>query len=124
MAERKSGGAIVNIASILGVGVMKTLAPYCASKAAVIHLTRAMALELARDRIRVNALAPGYFATEMNAEFLESAAGHKLTGQIPFGRAGELEELDGPLLLLASDAGAYITGSVLTVDGGSLLALG
>lgn len=124
MAERKSGGSIINIASILGIGVIKTLAPYAVSKAAVIQLTKAMALELARDRIRVNALAPGYFATEINDEFLSSEAGAKLLAKVPFGRAGDLGELDGPLLLLASDAGAFITGSVIVVDGGSLLSLG
>lgn len=117
-------GSIVNIASILGAAVMKTLAPYSASKAAVIALTRAMALELAREKIRVNALAPGYFATEINAEFWASGGGQKMVKGIPFGRIGELRELDGPLLLLASDAGAFMTGSVLTVDGGHLLSTG
>ncbi|MGB3720929.1 MAG: 2-deoxy-D-gluconate 3-dehydrogenase [Proteobacteria bacterium] len=116
-------GSIVNVSSVLGLGVLKAVAPYAASKAAVIQLTKAMALELARDRIRVNALAPGYVVTELNDEFLASEAGKKLLGRVPFGRAANLKELEGPLLLLASDAGSYMTGSVLVVDGGSLLAM-
>jgi NAD(P)-dependent dehydrogenase (short-subunit alcohol dehydrogenase family) len=122
----KSGkpGSIINIASILGIAVMKTLAPYSASKAAVISLTRSMALELARSRIRVNAIAPGYFATEINGDFWQTPAGAKMIAGIPMGRIGELAELDGPLLLLASDAGAFMTGSVMTVDGGHLLSTG
>ena len=83
-----------------------------------------MALELARDKIRVNALAPGYFATELNDAFLASDAGKRMLARVPMGRPGKLEELDGPLLLLASDAGAFMTGSVITVDGGHLLAMG
>jgi len=118
------GGSIINIASIAGIGVLKALAPYCTSKAAVIQLTKAMALELARDNIRVNALAPGYFSTELNEAFLASEAGQRLLSKVAFGRAGRLEELDGPLLLLASDAGAFMTGSILTVDGGHLLSMG
>jgi NAD(P)-dependent dehydrogenase (short-subunit alcohol dehydrogenase family) len=124
MAGRGQGGSIVNIASILGYAVMKTLAPYSASKAAVISLTRAMALELARDHIRVNAIAPGYFATEINGDFWQTPAGQRMVKSIPMGRIGDLPELDGPLLLLASDAGAFMTGSILTVDGGHLLASG
>src|SRR6185437_9610735 len=81
-------------------------------------LTRSMALELARERIRGNAIAPGYFSTEINADFLESEAGRRLLSRVPMGRAGNLAELDGPLLLLASDAGAFMTGSIITVDGG------
>jgi NAD(P)-dependent dehydrogenase (short-subunit alcohol dehydrogenase family) len=90
----------------------------------VIHLTKVMALELARDRIRVNAIAPGYIETEMNSDFLASDAGRKIVAKVPQGRFGALADLDGPLLLLASDAGAYMTGSTIVVDGGSLLALG
>jgi NAD(P)-dependent dehydrogenase (short-subunit alcohol dehydrogenase family) len=124
MARRGEGGTIINIASVMGFGVLKTLAPYAVSKAGVIQLTKAMALELARDGIRVNALAPGYVTTEMNDDFLTGEAGRKLLAKVPMTRAGELPELDGPLLLLASDAGSYMTGSVITVDGGTLLSMG
>ncbi|MCL4764598.1 MAG: glucose 1-dehydrogenase [Hyphomicrobiaceae bacterium] len=123
MIAAGTGGSIVNIASVLGLGVLKAVAPYAASKAAVIQLTKAMALELARERIRVNALAPGYAVTEFNDEFLASDSGRKLLARVPFGRAADPAELDGPLLLLASDAGSYMTGSVLVVDGGSLLSM-
>lgn len=122
--SQPSKGSIINISSILGYAVIKTLAPYAASKAAVISLTRSMALELAREQIRVNAIAPGYFATEINADYWATPGGQKMMKAIPFERLGKLEELDGPLLLLASDAGAFMTGSVLTVDGGHLLATG
>lgn len=124
MAGRGAGGAIVNIASVLGFGVLKTLASYAVSKAGVIQLTKAMALELARDGIRVNAIAPGYVTTEMNDDFLTGEAGQRLLAKVPMTRAGDLSELDGPLLLLASDAGSYMTGSVITVDGGTLLSMG
>ncbi len=119
-----SAGSIINISSILGYAVIKTLAPYAASKAAVISLTRSMALELARENVRVNAIAPGYFATEINADYWATPGGQRMIKSIPYERLGQLNELDGPLLLLASDAGSFITGSVLTVDGGHLLATG
>jgi NAD(P)-dependent dehydrogenase (short-subunit alcohol dehydrogenase family) len=122
MSKTGNGGSIINIASITAFGVLKAIAAYSASKAAVVSLTKSMALELARDRIRVNALAPGYFATELNDAFLTSDAGRRLLSRVPMERAGKLEELDGPLLLLASDAGAFMTGSVITIDGGHLLA--
>ncbi len=122
--QNNGGGSIINIASVLGLGVVKSLAHYCSSKAAVIQLTKAMALELARSGIRINALAPGYISTEMNADFLVSDDGKKLLSKVPMVRAGQLSELDGPLLLLASDAGSYMTGSVVSVDGGTLLSLG
>jgi NAD(P)-dependent dehydrogenase (short-subunit alcohol dehydrogenase family) len=124
MIAHGKGGSIINIASILGLGAIRTLSSYSASKAAVIALTKSMALELARDRIRVNALAPGYFSTEFNDAFLASEAGLRLLSRVPMRRAGRLEELDGPLLLLASHAGAFMTGSVLTVDGGHVVPIG
>jgi NAD(P)-dependent dehydrogenase (short-subunit alcohol dehydrogenase family) len=124
MAANGTGGSIINTASLLGFGVIKGLSTYSATKAAVISLTKSMALELARDRVRVNALAPGYFATEFNDAYLASEAGRRMMARVPLGRAGAVEELDGPLLLLASDAGAFMTGSVVTVDGGHLLAMG
>jgi 3-oxoacyl-[acyl-carrier protein] reductase len=124
MAANRTGGSIINIASLLGFGVIKGLSTYSATKAAVISLTKSMALELARDNIRVNALAPGYFATEFNEAYLASEAGKRMLARVPMGRAGAVEELDGPLLLLASDAGRFMTGSVITVDGGHLLVMG
>lgn len=114
-------GTIVNVASITGERVAGGVAPYCASKAGLIHLTRAMAFELARHRIRVNALAPGYVVTELNQEFLVSAAGERLRSRVPQQRFGCAEDLQGPLLLLASDAGSFMTGSVVVVDGGHLV---
>jgi NAD(P)-dependent dehydrogenase (short-subunit alcohol dehydrogenase family) len=124
MAANRTGGSIINIASLLGFGVIKGLSTYSATKAAVISLTKSMALELARDRIRVNALAPGYFATEFNDAYLASEAGKRMMARVPMARAGAVRELDGPLLLLASEAGAFMTGSIVTVDGGHLLAMG
>lgn len=124
MVEKRTGGSIINIASILGFGAIKSLSTYAASKAAVVSLTKSMALELARDGIRVNAIAPGYFSTEFNDTFLAGEAGKRLLSRVPMERAGQLPDLDGPLLLLASDAGAFMTGSVITVDGGHQLAMG
>ena len=121
LVDAKLPGTIINIASITGERVAGGVAPYCASKAGVIHLTRAMALELARHGIRVNALAPGYVQTELNRDFLASEAGERLKSRIPQHRFGLPEELDGALLLLASEAGAYMTGSVIFADGGHLV---
>lgn len=121
MVATKNGGSIINISSILGYAVIKTLAPYAASKAAVISLTRSMALELARENVRVNAIAPGYFATEINADYWATPGGQKMMKSIPFERLGRLEELDGPLLLLASEAGAAMTGTTVAVDSGHLV---
>ncbi|PWJ86583.1 NAD(P)-dependent dehydrogenase (short-subunit alcohol dehydrogenase family) [Pseudaminobacter salicylatoxidans] len=115
------GGAIVNIASILGHRVAGNLSAYATSKAGVIQLTRALALEWAREGIRVNALCPGYIETDINREFFSSEAGDQLVRRIPQRRLGKPEELDGALLLLASSAGSYITGSSIEVDGGHLV---
>ena len=121
MIGRKQAGNIVNIASVLGTGVTKFLSPYSISKAGIIQATRTMALELAPSRIRVNALAPGYIDTEMNHDFWSTPAGEKLTKRIPQRRVGAESDLDGAILLLASNASRYMTGSVITVDGGFLL---
>jgi 3-oxoacyl-[acyl-carrier protein] reductase len=120
MVER-GGGNIVNIASVLALGVMGHLAPYAASKGGLWQLTKTMALELARHDVRVNALAPGYIVTEINREFLETT-GERLRKRIPQRRFGTPEDLDGALLLLASDASRYMTGSIIVLDGGLLLA--
>ena len=117
-AADKRPGSIVNIASILGLRTIGQVAPYNASKAGLIHLTRALAMEWARYQIRVNAICPGYIETEMNSAFWKTPGGQKLIERIPQRRIGKPEELDGALLLLASDAGAFMTGSVVTVDGG------
>jgi NAD(P)-dependent dehydrogenase (short-subunit alcohol dehydrogenase family) len=121
MVRLGHGGSIVNIASVLGLKAEKQLAGYTASKAGLIHLTRSMALELARHCIRVNALCPGYFPSDMTNAYVKGPLGEGLLARIPQRRIGELADLDGPLLLLASDAGAYMTGSVLVVDGGMSL---
>ena len=121
MIARKQEGNIVNIASVLGSGVMKFLSPYTISKAGIIQMTKAMALELAANRIRVNALAPGYIDTEMNHDFWSTDAGEKLTKRIPQRRVGAESDLDGAIMLLASNASRYMTGGVVTVDGGFLL---
>jgi NAD(P)-dependent dehydrogenase (short-subunit alcohol dehydrogenase family) len=113
-------GSIVNIASILGRRVSAGLGPYIAAKAGVIRLTQAQALEWARYGIRVNAIAPGYFPTEINAGYFETSDGQAMVDRIPMRRVGQLHELTGPLLLLASDASAYMTGAVIHVDGGHL----
>lgn len=124
MVANGQGGSIINTASIVGFMVARGISAYAVSKAGVVQLTKAMALELAPHKIRVNALAPGYVPTEINADFLASVAGKKMLSRFPMQRAGRLDELDGPLLLLASDAGSYMTGSIIVVDGGTLLSPG
>jgi NAD(P)-dependent dehydrogenase (short-subunit alcohol dehydrogenase family) len=121
MIARKQGGNIVNIASVLGFSVSKFISPYAVSKAGIIQATKALALELAASGIRVNALAPGYIDTEMNHDFWSTPGGEKLVKRIPQRRVGTESDLDGAILLLASGASRYMTGSVITVDGGYLL---
>jgi NAD(P)-dependent dehydrogenase (short-subunit alcohol dehydrogenase family) len=116
-------GAIVNIASVLGFGVDKGVIAYATAKAGVIQLTKALALELAFKGIRVNAIAPGWIVTELNRDYLQSERGTTLKREIPIGRFGEERDLDGPLLLLVSDAGRFVTGATIVADGGQMVAL-
>lgn len=122
MVAAGRGGSIINIASITGVRPAAGNAAYASSKAAVTHLTKCLALDWARHDIRVNALAPGYFETDINRDFLASDYGQKMIKRIPQRRTGEMHDLDGPLLLLASEASAYMTGTCIAVDGGHLCA--
>lgn len=121
MIARKAGGSIINISSVLGIGVMGHVSTYSASKAALIQLTKSLALEWASRGIRVNALAPGYIDTEFNHEFWATPPGERLIKRIPQRRLGQETDLDGAILLMASQASRYMTGSVITVDGGFLL---
>jgi 3-oxoacyl-[acyl-carrier protein] reductase len=123
MLAASARGAIINIASVLGLNVAKGTAAYAIAKAGVIQMTKALALELAFKGVRVNAIAPGWFVTEINRDYLTSEAGRSLTRDIPVGRFGQDGDLDGALLLLASDAGAYMTGATLVVDGGQIIAI-
>ena len=121
MVAAGQGGSIVNVASILGERVAGGVAPYAISKAGVVQATKALALELARHGIRVNALLPGYVVTDLNRDFLTSEPGDRLRARIPSRRFGEVNDLDGLLLLLASDAGAAMSGATLAVDGAHLV---
>jgi NAD(P)-dependent dehydrogenase (short-subunit alcohol dehydrogenase family) len=124
VAERmaiQGGGSIVNIASILGLRQGGQVTAYATSKAALVQLTQQAALELARDGIRVNALCPGYIETDLNRDFFSTEAGHALIARIPQRRLGQLAHLDAPLLMLLGAGSAYITGSVIAVDGGHLV---
>jgi len=123
MLAAGKGGAIVNIASVLGLGVDKGVVAYATAKAGVIQMTKALALELAFKGIRVNAIAPGWIVTELNRDYLESERGKALTREIPVGRFGQERDLDGPLLLLASDAGRFMTGATIVADGGQSVGL-
>ena len=123
MLAANSGGSIVNIASVLGFGVDKGVIAYATAKAGVIQLTKALALELAFKGIRVNAIAPGWIVTEMNRDYLATERGIAIKRDIPVGRFGEECDLDGPLLLLASDAGRFVTGATIVADGGQMVAL-
>jgi 3-oxoacyl-[acyl-carrier protein] reductase len=123
MLAAKAQGAIVNIASVLGFNADKGVAAYATAKAGVVQITKVLALELGFKGVRVNALAPGWFVTEINDMYLNSEAGAALKRNIPMGRFGEQGDLDGAMLLLVSDAGRYITGATIVVDGGQLVAI-
>ena len=118
LIEHKRPGRIVNIASVLGFRTIGRVPAYCAAKAGLIHLTGVLAMELARHRILVNALAPGYVETDFNREFFQTEAGKNLINRIPLKRIAQPEDLDGALLFLVSAASAYVTGAVISVDGG------
>lgn len=118
--EAGRGGSIVNIASIQGERVMAAITPYSMSKAAVVHMTKSLALEWARFGIRVNAIEPGYIGTEMTGDMWDKEHGQALIGRIPMGRLGRPEELNGLLLLMATEAGSWMTGACVPVDGGHL----
>ena len=123
MLRANAKGAIINIASVLGISVSKGTVAYAAAKAAVVQMTKTLGLELAFKGVRVNAIAPGWFVTDINRDYLSSEAGKKLTRDIPVGRFGQDGDLDGALLLLASDAGSYIAGATIVCDGGQMVAL-
>jgi NAD(P)-dependent dehydrogenase (short-subunit alcohol dehydrogenase family) len=118
LVERKRPGCIVNIASVLSTRTIARVPSYLAAKAGLLHLNGAMAMELARYGIRVNAIAPGYIVTDFNREFLESEAGLKLAARVPMRRVGQVDDLGGALLFLCSPASAYVTGACIAVDGG------
>jgi len=115
-------GSIVNTASILGLRVAFSTSAYSASKAGVISLTQSLALEWSRKKIRVNALCPGYFVTELNADYFSTEAGMEYLRRTPAQRSGEIDEISAPFMLLASDAGRFVNGVALPVDGGHCIA--
>jgi 3-oxoacyl-[acyl-carrier protein] reductase len=121
MLSARKQGTIVNIASVLGFGVAKGTAAYAVAKAAVVQTTKALSVELAFKGVRVNAIAPGWFVTEINEDYLNSEAGAAIKRDIPMGRFGKAGDLDGALLLLVSDAGSYMTGATVVVDGGQVV---
>ena len=114
----KRPGRIINISSVLGFRTIGRVPAYCAAKAGLTHLTQVLAMELARFGILVNALAPGYVETDFNRAFFQTEPGKALISRIPLKRLGQTEDLDGALLFLASPASAYVTGTVISVDGG------
>jgi NAD(P)-dependent dehydrogenase (short-subunit alcohol dehydrogenase family) len=122
LVERKRGGRIINISSVLASRTIGRVPAYCAAKAGLSHLTHVLAMELARYGILVNAIAPGYVETDFNRAFFQTEPGKALIRRIPLKRLGQAPDLDGAMLLLASPAGAYITGAVIAVDGGHAVA--
>ena len=121
MVASRKRGSIINIASILGMRQATNLLAYATAKAALVQVTKSLALEWARHGIRVNAIAPGYIETDMNRDFFHTEAGQQVVKRVPQRRIGDPHHLDGALLLLASEAGSYMTGSVVVVDGGHVV---
>jgi NAD(P)-dependent dehydrogenase (short-subunit alcohol dehydrogenase family) len=121
MIAAGKGGSIINIASVLGLRVANALLAYATAKAGLVQATKALALEWARYRIRVNAIAPGYIETDMTRDFFRTEAGQATIKRVPQRRSGKPSDLDGALLLLASDASSYMTGSIVVVDGGHVV---
>ncbi|MEZ5892499.1 MAG: SDR family oxidoreductase [Parvularculaceae bacterium] len=121
MRDANIAGSIINIASITGLRQVQRISPYAISKAGVIQMTKQMALEFARYNIRVNAIAPGYFESDLTRDYFKTEQGQALIQRVPMKRLGDYKSLNGPLLMLASDDSSFITGSVITVDGGHLL---
>jgi NAD(P)-dependent dehydrogenase (short-subunit alcohol dehydrogenase family) len=119
---RRRSGKVINVGSVLAARVARYMSAYAASKAALVQFTRTLALEWIRHNIQVNALCPGYFLTDMNAEFFASEKGRQFIANLPIGRLGETRELEGAAVFLASDASSYVTGTTLYVDGGHSLA--
>jgi len=121
LEEKKKGGVIINVSSITGENPQKGNGIYAVSKSGLSHLTRQMALEWAKYGVRVNSIAPGYIRTDLNSDFIDSEMSDAMIRRIPMRRVGKINEIEGPILLLASEAGSYITGSTLVVDGGHLV---
>ena len=117
LVKAQKSGSIINIASVLALGSQPGQSAYCASKGAVVQLTRSLAMDLMKYNIRVNAIAPGWFKTEMNQDYFNSDSGKAYIAQMPARRLGQVEELVGPIIMLASDAGSFVNGTVLPVDG-------
>ena len=122
MVDKKTPGRIINIASVAGMKTLSQLSVYCMSKAAAIHMTKSMALELGRYGINVNAICPGYIETEINSAYFKTDNGQKLMNLLPRRRLGQPEDLDGLLLLLASDASGFINGAAIAADDGMAVA--
>ncbi len=120
LARRR--GKVINVASVMATRVARYMSPYAASKAGLVQLTRCLALEWVRHNIQVNALCPGYFLTPMNQEFFSSETGKRLIKSLPIGRLGDVREIEGAVVFLASDASSYVTGAALYIDGGHSLA--
>ncbi len=116
--DPKKQHRIINIASVAGLRVLPQIGIYCVSKAAVVHMTKSMAVEWGRYNINVNAICPGYISTEINAEHFQSEQGKALVNMLPRKRVGEPQDLDGLLLLLASDEAHFINGAIMTADDG------